>query len=335
MNIYPIKLVRPSKERNTKIVEWRLSNICNYDCSFCPSEFKNGTTRYLDYQSYVNSIDNLISITDKKVWFQFTGGEPTLYPRLIDLLAYIKQRGGYTSIISNGSRTLRWWKDLYDSKSLDLLMLTYHPEQTDDVDHIIQINNLFQSDKTLSLISVTTQSTPHLFQKSIDALSTLKQNADSIIELKLINQIGEMQAYSPEQLEIIQKNLNTQTELFSKNKDSRKDFIRNIPWYYASTMMLHYSDNTVKEEQIKDLIAKKLNKFRNWQCDIGKDLLQIETNLVYRAVCRQNGIMADLNNESVSWAKDSVVCQKDFCMCGLDLQEPKRFNDMELDNESR
>ena len=51
-------------------------------------------------------------------------------------------------LITNGSRTLRWWKECKDAKILDLLYVTYHPEQTTDYKHVAEVLNLFHDEPT-------------------------------------------------------------------------------------------------------------------------------------------------------------------------------------------
>jgi hypothetical protein len=48
------KLVTPK----FKFIEWKLHNVCNYDCSFCGEEHKNGSDRWRDLYTY-GFLDNL------------------------------------------------------------------------------------------------------------------------------------------------------------------------------------------------------------------------------------------------------------------------------------
>jgi len=101
--------ITPVYNKPYNIVEWTLHNVCNYDCSFCGNEFKSGSNKWLTLDEYKIGVDKIIAeskSTGKLVWFKITGGEPTLFPKLIELISYIKQLGAYVSMISNGSRTL-------------------------------------------------------------------------------------------------------------------------------------------------------------------------------------------------------------------------------------
>jgi len=67
----------------------------------------------------------------------FTGGEPTLYPHLIDALKYVKSKNLLTSITSNGSITA---KQLWEMRNyLDLLSVSvdhYNEEEWNKIKHV-------------------------------------------------------------------------------------------------------------------------------------------------------------------------------------------------------
>jgi organic radical activating enzyme len=324
MNVIPIKLERLVHPRTTKVVEWRLSNVCNFNCSFCPSEFKDGSKRPLELERYKQIVDNLINQSNQKsIWFQFSGGEPSLYPKIVDLLTYIKSKGGYTSMISNGSRTTRFWTELAEKNVLDRLFLSYHPEQENSPDHVIEVNEIMQRTGTLVTIFVTTQTDPALFQKAVDGHNKILKEATAISTLKVIGDSNTMQPYTDEQLSIIQKNLYIRSPKWKTQPKEKFDSISKIPWY-DSEMVLEYSDGSKKNGRAQTLIDHKLNRFKNWECDIGKDLMIIEIDEIFRGVCRQGDRIFNILDENITWKTDSVICQKEECNCGIDIQEPKR-----------
>jgi organic radical activating enzyme len=324
MKILPIKLERSVTDRATKIVEWRLSNVCNFDCSFCPSEFKDGSKRPLELDRYKKIVDNLmLQSKGKIVWFQFSGGEPTLYPKLFDLLEYIKSKGGYTSIISNGSRTLRFWNEFAEKNILNRLFLSYHPEQEDSPDHVIEVNEIMQKTNTLVTIFVTTQTDPTLFNKALLGHYKILKEATAISTLKVIIDSISLQPYTANQLSIIQKNLYVTSRKWNSQSVEKFESIKNTPWY-DSTMVLEYSNGSTRSGKAQYLIDHGLNEFNGWECDIGKDLMIIEIDEVFRGVCREGGPIFKITDEDISWKTDSIICQKNKCICGIDIQEPKR-----------
>lgn len=324
--IIPIKLERANSPRTTKVVEWRLGNACNFDCSFCTPEFKDGTRRYLEYSTYIKLIDNLIEEDpSKKIWFQINGGEPTLYPKLKELLTYIKSKGGYTSMFSNGSRTIRWWKELAELNLLDRLYLSYHPEQDKSTDHIIEVNNIMQVTNTLVTIFVTTQNDPVLFQKAVDSQKEIQERAIAISSLKPITILGinKLQPYTPEQTELIQKNLYVRSKGWWNIAAKKSQYLKTIP-FYNSEVTVTYSDQTKKTAGAQFFIESDENSFKDWECDIGINTLFIDVENVYRGQCRQ-GEPVEQVSENTTFRKDPIICKTERCMCSFDVQEPKRL----------
>jgi hypothetical protein len=259
----------------------------------------------------------------KIVWFQFSGGEPTLYPKLFDLLEYIKSKGGYTSIISNGSRTLRFWNEFAEKNILNRLFLSYHPEQEDSPDHVIEVNEIMQKTNTLVTIFVTTQTDPTLFNKALLGHYKILKEATAISTLKVIIDSISLQPYTANQLSIIQKNLYVTSRKWNSQSVEKFESIKNTPWY-DSTMVLEYSNGSTRSGKAQYLIDHGLNEFNGWECDIGKDLMIIEIDEVFRGVCREGGPIFKITDEDISWKTDSIICQKNKCICGIDIQEPKR-----------
>jgi wyosine [tRNA(Phe)-imidazoG37] synthetase (radical SAM superfamily) len=75
--------------------------FCTFKCVFCV--FKQRPERcYVPYddEAFDKLLDELFK-TSKN--FKFTGGEPTLNPKIIDHLSNVKKRGGFVYFDSNGS----------------------------------------------------------------------------------------------------------------------------------------------------------------------------------------------------------------------------------------
>lgn len=73
---------------------------CNYDCIFCPKQYKNGKSINYTPEEFESKI---IELMKKSNGFKFTGGEPTLNPRLLDDISIIKKHGGIVFLDTNGT----------------------------------------------------------------------------------------------------------------------------------------------------------------------------------------------------------------------------------------
>ena len=108
-------------------VNYHLWEPCNMQCGFCFATFQDvkqemGLPKgHLPKEDCISVIDRIAEFGFKKV--NFAGGEPTLCPWLLDLIARAKEHGMVTSVISNGSKvSAPWLKDL--NGSLDWIGLS-------------------------------------------------------------------------------------------------------------------------------------------------------------------------------------------------------------------
>ena len=77
---------------------------CNYKCEFCGFHYYKKINRYINY-----SIDEFRSVITDLLksgrCFEFTGGEPTLNPRLLEDLKIVKELGGIVFLDTNAYNT--------------------------------------------------------------------------------------------------------------------------------------------------------------------------------------------------------------------------------------
>lgn len=324
--IIPIKMDR-AFPRKYKTVEWKLHNVCNYDCSFCGDENKIGDQRWHDISVYKNVVKKLMHQAEQEnkfIWFQLTGGEPTLYPKLVELLEYIKENGHKVAMITNGSRTLRYWEEFAEKKLLDILFLTHHTEQDDNEQHTIKVANLFHDTTTDVRIQVTAPI--HLLDEAFRRHTQILENTGAISSLKAIFYYTngsfsprELAKYSKEQTDLLLQNISKPGKLRVSKTMAR------IPLtaHYGSKMSVEFDDGSLKDYSVYELVEHKMNSYTGWQCSIGKDLITIQHDLIYRGVCRVGGIIGDINDDDFGFVKEDVTCTSKWCTCLMDLQEPR------------
>ena len=113
------------------VVNWCLGNTCNYSCTYCPDYLHDGSSGWLNYEDVEIFCERVINhYGDKKIYFEFTGGEVTMWKDFPKIISYLKDNDVNVGLISNGSRTLRWWKENY--KNIDHVSLSYHSDFADD-----------------------------------------------------------------------------------------------------------------------------------------------------------------------------------------------------------
>lgn len=320
MKPFPIRV-----EKNLEsyyAVTWMLHNVCNYNCSFCDPTFKNGNTRWLSLDDNKMIVDKLIvAAQGLPVWIQFTGGEPTLYPEFIELVRYIKSRGCYVALLSNGSRTVRWWKELQESNLVDNLLLTFHPDQGAKAEHHAEVLNLFLKDPTTTTCWIT--STKDSIQDSINAHRHLVINTGSEILLKVMD----LKGYD------IKDFMTRSQELYIKyfknaiGKLSAKKAPSNIPPEYvisSNVVNVELSDGEIKRMSTQQVIREKYHLYKGWECYIGKHQTYVDRNKMHRGSCFFNTDQyIDLLTEPAEFLSTPVICTMNECLCGADIVAPK------------
>ena len=73
---------------------------CNFDCTFCPKQYKKGRSTDYTLEEFESEI---LELMKKSNGFKFTGGEPTLNPRLMEDVSIVKKHGGIIFLDTNGS----------------------------------------------------------------------------------------------------------------------------------------------------------------------------------------------------------------------------------------
>ena len=154
--LYRDKIIDTVKVQGPTItIDWILGNYCNYACSYCFPNTNTGDAKVppLDdvmKSNLVHLIDQLRSMpgnTNKQMLFSLSGGEPTMYHDIGPLLDFLKSHG-QIYVITNGSRTLRWWEE--HGHKFDDVIISYHVRSA-DYEHVSKVLNLLLGKTWLSV----------------------------------------------------------------------------------------------------------------------------------------------------------------------------------------
>lgn len=91
-------------------INLHILEACNFKCRQCFSKF--GTRETLPVEDWKKIVDNCIAGADVAE-FNIAGGEPMLYPGLVELVKYIRDKGVKVSLITNGSLMDEEWIKSY------------------------------------------------------------------------------------------------------------------------------------------------------------------------------------------------------------------------------
>lgn len=86
-------------------IDWFLGRLCNYDCSYCPPRIHNNYEPFKTLEEYKKQITAVNIDPNKKISVLITGGEPTLFKELYDLILWLKQNYSNMEItlLTNGT----------------------------------------------------------------------------------------------------------------------------------------------------------------------------------------------------------------------------------------
>lgn len=78
------------------------TNVCNLRCTTCPGARITSGRGYMDFGLFQNIVSEASEIGVKRIHL-YLRGEPTLHPRIIDMVAFIKSRGLPLHLTTNGT----------------------------------------------------------------------------------------------------------------------------------------------------------------------------------------------------------------------------------------
>lgn len=331
----PIKIVSTQKS-NILELRWNPNNVCNYKCEYCWPDNNSGD--YLSPKNLDLIIKNFNHLIEKykrdlgkdKVHLMMAGGEPTLWKDLALFIQEIKKENDiYFSLNSNGSRTLRWWKEY--GHLIDNAHLSYHIAQADP-DHMIAVaDTLFEFNKK---VTVKVLMDRKHWQEGLDVIDYMKKNSKH----KWIIMAGEV--IEPEvvkiaNIKVVNANdvqLTTDQKSFLKNSLKR---LPSISWLWKNRKLVfggqiriyeskaYLQDGTVIKAKSNTYINNNWNGFEGWSCDIGLDSVYIHWDGEIKGACQQpvygldyayNVLDEDFVEKFNPELKPSI-CSKKNCYC--------------------
>lgn len=304
------KIDNISLDTRRVIIDWVLGNYCNYQCSYCFPGANTGTDRVPPLDDIMrNNVRHLVSelqrnSPDRKVLFTLSGGEPTLYHDIDSLIDFLKTLGA-VGIITNGSRTIRWWES--NGPKFYSAIISYHMHKA-EYQHIADILNLLMNRVWLS---VHVMVDPDLFNESIavyDRLTEEFRNKPVNIQIKLLRDVSTNRSisYKPKHKRII------------NSIPYRKDVVPPLAETYRARIFMGFSDRDPVRFTPKEVI-NLTGDFTGYDCWAHHEFLQIDSKgRMGKFTCKQQysdavSIYDPLFPEQFSLSSDPIVCSTGNC----------------------
>ena len=308
--------IQDNKPRLLKIY-YDLSNLCNYSCWYCFPESHAGTSPWPDVEVIKNNLVHLVkhyrensNINDIEI--HFLGGEPTLWKHLGSLVKFIKsQVECRICILTNASRTLRWWEEYADY--FDHVGISVHHERA-DIDHIIAVSNILYSKKISFYNAVLMDHTT--WDKCLDMIKQLSNTKKKWTVLAKAIHINGVNQYNTEQQEYLKDQV--------KRNPSFISFIQNYKISRMKYTVTKENGDIVTTKNPSYFSMNMLNHYEGWECNLGINYLFIDRTGVVAGTCKQKLYGLDyyfnLNDkyfvEKYNPTITSVICEQKICMCG-------------------
>lgn len=320
-------LVRVVSTQDNKTLQIRFSptDICNFNCSYCfPGSGNIGKYRFpKNINTVIKNFRLMFNVYKDKVGkerFHFTiegGGEPTLWPHIEQFCKELKESHDvYITLITNGSRTLRWWEE--NLGYFDDVVLSTHHEFV-DVDHQCAVGDLLYEAgvKITALVLMDAKN----WNKCIGIIEKMKQSIKPwFIEAKaIIDAPGHgMDIYNEEQLEYLKTNI--------KRLPDSEWILKRVTNIGVPESILLFNDGTAVPSKPHDIILNKWNYFEGWSCNVALDTLMISYSGTVTGSC-QEPLFKDtkLNIFSETFEEDfntdikltPIICPRKSCECQL------------------
>lgn len=276
-----------------KIVDWVITDTCNYSCSYC----RNGN-RIVSEKSKDGSLDILLSKIKKNLkgsWrFNLLGGEPFIRSDFLYVTEKLVSMGHHISIYSNFSSP---WEKIekflkITGKNLDILCASLHLEQADVDDFIEKAKKVKKMFPDIFVISIADKNQKEILSDIAKRIN--KHKIPYIIRRQRLKN-DDILKYPKDYLDFMKKNNLQQFAFFDENKFNIID--RNL------SKVLHKGDFA----------------FKGCNCWAGsRYFILLNSGNAFKcfpAKREEKGYLGNMLDDTFSLEKNSSKCEFDLCFC--------------------
>ena len=295
--------------------EWVLSNVCNYTCNYCDPKLYGGSSGWpdleksLDFWQYIHT-----DVNPNAKMLTLSGGEPTIWPKLSEFFNRLDP-SYKKAIVTNGSRTLRWWRRFIDNTPLTQIAISVHLEFA-DVNHIKEVIKIIGPHCRVTVLMMLDENSVKKGRHFAEILSNEDLYCKIVVKpiTRRWNGNNEACTYDNEVLDWIK------TFDYDKNSPAVKDETRTT----AVNILIDGEEKPVF--YMYEMISKNMHKFRGWKCYAGTHRLVVwHDGNVYGAQCTtaKRNKLGNIANGKLDKKIEPLICDTEFCACVPDIRIPK------------
>jgi len=302
---------------NAITVSWALTSNCNYACWYCHPTFHDNKNGFPDYKKAIKFVKTLKEQHPSLIFIELVGGEPSLWPKLID---FCKEVSALDNIVlqigTNLSRTTRYWQHFAEQNLENnvLFEVSHHSKLSDD-------ELFFENLKILSqkhYVNVSFMLDVEYCEKSINLYNKIiKENLNISGRFKPLRSIdghndGQFaQQYREYHYDII-KNL--------KLNNSNDVNVPELP-----EKVFYLNNGNKVSVDLPSLIVDKKNSYLGWKCAAGSKRFVIESNGNIMPCGFVHQSLGNINQGNFQMLDDYITCSINYCNCLYDVNTHKFF----------
>ena len=280
-------------------VDWWLLNHCTWHCTYCPDLLRNGSIpkpNLRDCQHFVTELAQQARVLGLRPRIKFTGGEPTEWSSLTDLMTHCRAEGVTTALRTNANLAHDQWTELI--QGLSDLEMTFHPEHTQTSAYMLNLDRAVAQ-------GINVRAVFNMLPTRFDELELVRERIQSkypgvsidrrmLFEDPAVNHRS-MQYTEPQQVKLVRQ-----------HGDIR----------IVDGTMVSYSDYPT-------MISDGSNRFQDWQCSIGLEQIIVDAwGRARRGHCGQGGSMGTVGGPII-WPTEALSCRRPSCDNAFDILATK------------
>jgi organic radical activating enzyme len=307
---------RTMLERPLFSVSWILGRFCNYNCSYCWPYARTDTPDHQEFETYINTIDEIKRQARQNGFtefhWSFSGGEPTAYKRLLDLVRHLEDDGKcpYQSIhmTTNLSPGSKWWKSWCENTMMlqrRSITASFHAEfakEQEFSDKCLQLMN------ESVLVTVNQVMVPKIFWETYERCCRLNEKGINVTLKPQSDPTASfiVDGYTDKMIDIMQtgftqKSLNEEVYQIALYDDTDQEYLF---------------------DQAERFNAFGFNRFQGWSCNSGYQSVVIRENEVKRSYSCHDVSLGTLI-EGFTLFSESKKCITPSCVSSADSKIPK------------
>lgn len=294
---------------------WILGRFCNYSCSYCWPYARTDKPDHQEFKVYTNTVDEIKRQARENGFtefhWSFSGGEPTAYKRLLDLVKHMDditvpyQSIHMTTNLSPGSKWWKVWCEATSAWQRRSITASYHAEHAKEQEF---------GDKCLQLmydsvhVTINQVMVPELFYELYERCQrfykrginvTLKPQSDPTASFVV-------DGYTEEMINLMQTGF---------QQRANQEEIYQIALYDEQ-------NNEYLFDQAERFNAFGFNKFQGWNCASGYQSVIIRGNEVKRSYSCHDKPLGTLT-EGFKLFDTPKTCITNSCVSSADSKIPK------------